>query len=108
MENEKTKLQKIVEEKTEQIKNAVLDTIAEGAKVMATIAGVYVDGVFFVGNANIDPKDIALCIHIRSDEFEELLKPTSVLDEEAELLRKRLKEIEEIKERRKRNETDNN
>ena len=100
MENEKTKLQKIVEQKTEQIKNAVLEAIAEGAEVKTTIAGVFVDGVFFVGSMLIDPKDMALCVHIRSDEFEEILKPTSVLDEEAEELRKRLKEIEEIKERR--------
>lgn len=100
MENEKTKLQKIVEQKTEQIKSAVLEAIAEGAEVKTTIAGAFVDGVFFVGSVDIDPKDMGLCMHIRSDEFEEILKPTSVLDEEAEELRKRLKKIEEIKERR--------
>lgn len=100
MENEKTKLQKIVEQKAEQIRSAVLEAIAEGAEVKTTIAGAFVDGVFFVGSTLVDPKELALCIHIRSDEFEELLKPTSVLDEEAEELRKRLEEIEEIKERR--------
>lgn len=100
MENEKTKLQKIVEQKTEQIKNAVLGAIAEGAEVKQTIAGVFVDGVFFVANVINDPKEMILCLRLRSDEFEEIMKPTSVLDEEAEQLRKRLKEIEEIKERR--------
>lgn len=100
MENEKTKLQKIVEQKTEEIKSAVLEAIAEGAEVKTTIAGVLVDGVFFVTNILTNPRELALCIHIRSDEFEEIVKPTSILDEEAEELRKRLKEIEEIKERR--------
>lgn len=100
MENEKTRLQKIVEQKTEQIKSALLEAITEGAEVKTTVAGVVVDGVFFVGSTMLDPKEITLCLKIRSDEFEEILKPTSVLDEEAEQLRKRLKEIEEIKERR--------
>lgn len=100
MENEKTKLQKIVEQKTAQIKNAVLEAVAEGAEVKPTIAGVFVDGVFFVTNIVTDQKEITLCIRIRSDEFEKITKPTSILDEEAEELRKRLKEIEEIKERR--------
>lgn len=100
MENEKTKLQKIVEQKQEQVKNAVLEAIAEGAEVKTTVAGVVVDGVFFVGSTMLDPKAITLCLKIRSDEFEELLRPTSVLDEEAEELRARLQEIEEIKERR--------
>ena len=100
MENEKTKLQKIVEQKTKQIKNAVLEAIAEGAEVETAITGVFVDGVFFVTNTGPDPKEIMLCICIRSDEFEEITKPTSILDKEAEELRKRLKEIEEIKERR--------
>lgn len=99
MENEKTKLQKIVEQKTEQIKNAVLEALAEGAEVQRTSVGVFVNKVFFVDSA-IDHQGMTLCMSIRSDEFEELLKPTSVLDEEAEQLRKRLKEIEEIKERR--------
>lgn len=99
MKNEKTKLQKIVEQKAEQIRSAVLEAIAEGAEVKPTIAGVYVDGVFFVANIVADPKEIVLCIRIRSDEFEKITKPTSILDEEAEELRKRLKEIEEIKER---------
>ncbi len=100
MENEKTKLQKIVEQKAEQIKNAVLEAIAEGAEVKQNYAGVTVDGVFFVGNTTLDPKAMTLCLRITADEFEELLKPTSLLDEEAEQLRQRLKEIEEIKERR--------
>lgn len=102
MENEKTRLQKIVEQKTEQIKNAVLKAVAEGAEVKQTIAGVFVDGVFFVVNVINDPKEMVLCLRFRSDEFEEITKPTSILDEEAEQLRKRLKAIEEIKERRAR------
>jgi predicted ATP-grasp superfamily ATP-dependent carboligase len=100
MENEKTKLQKIVEQKTEQIKSAVLEAIAAGAEIKTGFAGVTIDGVFFVGNSTVDPKAMTLCMQIRSDELEEVLKPTSVLDEEAEQLRERLKEIEEIKERR--------
>ena len=100
MENEKTKLQNIVEQKAEQIKNAVLEAIAEDAEVKQTTAGVFVDGVFFVASGDTDPKELTLCMRIRSDEFEELKKPTWALDEEAERLRERLKEIEEIKERR--------
>lgn len=100
MEENKTTLQKIVKQKAEQIKIAVLQAIEEGADVEQTYAGVNVDGVFFVGNAAVDQKEITLCIRIKSDKFEELLRPTPLLDKEAEELRKRLKEIEEIKERR--------
>lgn len=100
MEEEKTTLQKIVEQKAEQIKIAIKQVMDEGAWVRRTDAGVFVDGVFFVTSSNIDQKEMTLCLNLRDDKFEEIINPTLLLDYEAEKLRNRLKEIEAIKERR--------
>lgn len=99
MNEEKTMLQKIVEQKAEQIKSAILQAVADGAEVKRTNAGVFVDGVFFVSQLP-DTKELATIIRMRDDAFDELVKPLSMIEAEEKTLRERLAELEEIKERR--------
>lgn len=107
MEETKTTLQKIVEQKTRQIEEAIEQAIAEGAKYEKTVAGVVVDGVYLIGQL----PNIGMVLSIKATpNIQRLFEPSKEqLRAEAEKKRIELEEIErQIKEKEAENETYHN
>ena len=115
MEETKTTTQKIVEQKADQIRIAIERAIDEGAKIekLASFTSVleccYIDGVYL--QKNTQDGSLSIVLNFSSDKianvFDELSKDN--LEQLAEQKRSELKEIEkQIKERRRKHETDHN
>lgn len=98
METEKTTLQKIMEQKAEQIKIAIEEAIDAGAKIVKCkyIQAYEIDGVYV---QNTDTCCVVL--HFSSDKISKLFNPTKEeLEELASRKRAELEDIEkQIKER---------
>lgn len=92
METEKTTLQKIMEQKAEQIRAAIEQAIDEGAETKKSkyMQAYEIDGVFVQRNAD------ALCVvlYFSSDKVSALFDPTK--EELEELAAKKRAELEEI------------
>lgn len=72
MNEEKTTLQKIVEQKAEQMRIAIEQAINEGAKVTDCGATVIVNDVIIVKS----PKGFTVCLHFESDILADKIKPS--------------------------------
>ena len=102
---EQTKLQKIIEQKTEQIRGAIEEAIADGAKIenigsyVKTLKCCTIDGVYMQNS--IDDKTISIVLHFSSEKIAKVFEPSKDdLEEMAEQKRAELEEIEkQIKER---------
>ena len=95
MEENKTTLQRILEQKAEQIKDAIEQAINEGARVEPIQGGVRIDGkVIFVNEYN---KMSSIVLDLKSDMiFAQYLKQQRVdLEIQKQEIEKKLKELEQ-------------
>lgn len=95
MNEEKTTLQKIVEQKAEQVKNAIEQAIDEGVNIEHSKFvnnGYTIDGIFI----QIEPmNNITLVFEMKSEKIAKICKPSKdELEKLAEQKRAELKEIE--------------
>lgn len=103
MNEEKTTLQKIMEQEAEQMRIAIEQAINEGAKVTNYSATVVVDGVVIVKTL----KGFAICLNFDSNILTDKIKPSreqieaqlKAAEEEVERVKNQLKQYD--------NETDN-
>lgn len=107
MENAKTTLQKIVEQKTDQIRIAIEQAIDDGAKIKKLVPHTsvleccYIDGVYLQKNTNDD--SLSVVLNFSSEKIAKVFEPSKdTLEKLASKKRRELEEIEkQIKERRK-------
>ena len=105
MEETKTTLQKIVEQKTDQIRNAIEQAIDKGAKIekcesyTALRTCCYIDGVYMQKNTYDDT--ISIVLQFNSEKIAKAFEPSKYdLEKAAEIKRRELEDIEkQIKER---------
>ena len=93
MEQEKTRLQKIIEQKTQQVKNAIEQAIEDGAKIEHSIfvTNLYtVDGIFVQKNQT----DITVCLTTKSEKIAKACEPSK--EELEKIAAKKRAELEEI------------
>ena len=97
MENEKTLLEKIVEQKTKQITRAIEEAIESGADFERTYNGCgCINGVFLQTPAYGQECDAVLVLKLQSDIIREMIEePTSVLEKQREELARKLEEVEQ-------------
>ena len=98
---EQTRLQKIIEQKTEQIRDAIEQAIKEGAKIEHSIyvpKGYTIDGIFV---QKLHEDRITICVNMESEIIAAACEPSKdELKKIAERKRAELEEIEkQIKER---------
>lgn len=94
MSEKKTTLQKIMEQKTEQVRNAIEQAINEGAKVehsMYVSNGYTIDGIF-VQKCPID--NITICLNMKSEIISNACEPSK--DELEKMAERKRAELEEI------------
>lgn len=98
MEETKTTLQKIVEQKTDQIRIAIEQAIDDGAKIEKSfIRCATIDNVFLQKNMD---GSVAIVLHFNSEKIAKVLQSKDELENLAEKKRAELAEIEnQIKER---------
>lgn len=105
MEETKTTLQKIVEQKTDQIRIAIEQAIDEGAKIVTYFPvtslskGCTINGVFL--QKNTDDDTISVVLQFNSEKIAKAFEPSKDdLEKAAEIKRRELEDIEnQIKER---------
>ena len=105
MEETKTTLQKIVAQKTDQIRNAIERAIDDGAKIekcesyTSVLECCYIDGVCMQKNTYDDT--ISIVLQFNSEKIAKAFEPSKYdLEKAAEIKRRELEEIEkQIKER---------
>jgi hypothetical protein len=91
---EQTRLQKIIEQKTEQIRDAIEQAIKEGAKIEHSIYvgnGYLIDGIF-VQKCPIDR--FTICLNIKSEIIAAACEPSK--DELEKIAKQKRAELEEI------------
>ena len=104
MEETKTTLQKIVAQKTDQIRNAIERAIDDGAKIekcesyTSVLECCYIDGVCMQKNTYDDT--ISIVLQFNSEKIAKAFEPSKYdLEKAAEIKRRELEEIEkQIKE----------
>ena len=69
MESEKTTLQKIIDQKTEQIKNAIEQAIENGAKIKKAPGGCMVNGVYI---QKAPEKKVAVVLYFETTLFDKM------------------------------------
>ena len=105
MEKTKTTIQKIVEQKTDQIRNAIEQAIDNGAKIekcesyTALKTCCYIKGVFL--QKDTDDDTISIILQFNSEKIAKAFEPSKDdLEKAAEIKRRELEDIEkQIKER---------
>ena len=105
MEQTKTTLQKIVEQKTDQIRMAIERAIDEGAKIeksssfTSLLECCYIDGVYVEKNTH--DGSLHIILNLSSEKIAKLFEPSKDdLEKEAEIKRRELEENEkQIKEK---------
>lgn len=111
---EQTKLQKIIEQKTDQIRGAIEQAIDDGAKIEMrnSYTSNYecrdIDGLFL--QRNTGDNTISIVLIFRSEKISKAFEPSKeCLEKLAEKKRRELEEIEkQIKEKEAKDETDHN
>lgn len=110
---EQTRLQKIVEQKANQIRNAIEEAIADGAKIEICRSNTYflrcrkVDGVYLQQQS--DDGTISVILNFSSEKIASVFEPSK--DDLAKLAEQKRKELEEIERQikeRTNDETDRN
>ena len=104
MNEEKTKLQKIVEQNADQIRNAIEQAIDKGAKIEKCYSYTrlrnccYIEGVFL--QKNTDDDTISIVLQFNSEKIAKAFEQSKDdLEKAAEIKRRELEEIEkQIKE----------
>jgi hypothetical protein len=106
---EQTKLQKIIEQKADQIRGAIEQAIDEGAKVQKNYVNCATIDEIFLQKDNRNDR-FAIVLHFESEKIAKLLEPSKeCLEKLAEQKRRELEEIEkQIKEKEAKDETDHN
>ena len=99
MNEEKTTLQKIMEQKAEQIRNAIEQVIDEGAKIVKTdsyttlLECLLIDGLYL--QKNTSDGSISVILNFRSEKIAKVFEPSKDdLEKMAEQKRSELEEIE--------------
>lgn len=103
MENEKTLLEKIIEQKTKQITRAIEEAIESGANFERTYSGCgCINGIFLQTPAYGQECDAVIVLELHSETIREAMEePTAVLEKQREDLARQLEEVEQKLKNRK-------
>lgn len=92
--NEKTLLERIIEQKTTQITHAIEQAIESGAKVERTISGAFISNILVQRAMPIQDADGAVVIKLKSDLIKQTIGPSrEELEKERESLSARIAEL---------------
>ena len=93
---EQTKLQKIIEQKADQIRGAIEQAIDDGAIIEKNlcVSGIVIDGVY-VGKYEKEQKPCCVVLKFESEKITQVFEPSKA--ELYALVQKKRAEIEEIK-----------
>lgn len=104
MEKEKTRLEQIIEQKANEIAQAIEEEISNGISVEKTTYGLWINGVVNILNPNGYPdSDAVMILKLKSNKIKEIIADDiNTLQEKKKTLQKQMDEIEkQISERTK-------